>query len=387
MDTNQRNDNSVIENVASAKKLFMIFGGFGAIGLIVIMLSIFIGNLPSTPGGMFVGFAYFIGHGICALPCICAFVFKLGAFVDIGPMFTTHYSVIGNFIYRTVQRDYMSQMGGNIIFTFIKLLIIFLVSIVLTPIITVVLYIIYKKAYKDAAAYADANGIDKKDIPVINKTLVRVVAIILAALFVGSIIASAVSDKVRDKEREETSVTAAQMLENAIANIPEEYYAEAVKGQKETEMGGFIAEFTLDGKKVYAGKISTNFKLIEGITSLSEYFIIDGVMYLDVYCVDRFEESDNAEIKKYLLSRHLTGQLGEDAQFSHADLNPDNNRIEYTFNGEKHCIYTDNSANITKIQLIYTTEEYHDIPETAFVLKGDFDLTALKNRAKDIINK
>lgn len=387
MNTEQSIDKSIMENVASAKKAFMLFAAFCASGLILIMISALLSNI--IYGSNVIGVLFFVaGYLVIATPCLCAFILKFGAFVDVGPIFITREKSIGNFIYRTVERDYMSQAGANLVITGLKFFLMFLVSLVLTPILTVSLYLIYNKSHKDAVIYAEENGISKTSIPTVNKTLVLSVVSILVALLIGTIIASAVSGAIRDKEKEEQNEVNIQALATAIENIPEEYYAEAYKGQSAS--GGFIAEFKLDGKTVYYGCTSNNFNLVDGLYSGSFYYIIEDVLYLDLsgggFEIDYFQVCDNAEIKAYLLGRHISQNIGDGATLSDGYPYENTTRLEIEYNGEEYCIYIDDNNNIVKTQLMYDYADYNNLPETMFVIDFDKDLSEYKEQARQLIN-
>lgn len=381
----ETNASTPIESVAAAIRAFMLFGGFCAGGLIAIMLSAFLGNLPVNTG-LWGLFFYLAGHGIIALPVLCAFVFKFGAFVDVGPVFYTHDNIVGNVIYRVTERDYTTQGGMNVVLTLLKLFLFFLISIVLTPIITVILYIIYIKARKGAVKYAEENGIDRESVPSVNKNIVIAIIGVLAALLVGTIIGSALSGSIRDKERDEADAMYATLFVEISKGLPSEYYAEAYKGA--SAAGGYIVEFELDGKKVYHGELSSNFSLVEGLSAVSKYYIIDGVVYLDAYSIGKYEISESVEIKEYLLSRHLGANIGEGAVLKSGNAEGELSRLVYTYNDKEHCVLVDSDKKIAKTQLVYDytdRDTYDKMPETAFEFDYEKDLTEFKNKVRDIL--
>lgn len=387
MNTEQNIDKSIMENVALVKKVFALFAAFCVGGLILIMISALISNI--VYGNNVIGVLFFIaGYLVIAAPCLCAFIFKFGAFVDVGPIFIVREKSIGNFIYRTIERDYMSQAGANLVITGLKFFFMFLVSLVLTPILTVSLYLIYNKSHKDAVKYAEENGISKSSIPTVNKTFIISVVSILVALLIGTIITSAVSGGIRDKEKERQNQVNIQALATAIENMPEEYYAEAYKGQSAS--GGFIAEFKLDGKIVYYGCTSNNFNLVDGLYSRSFYYIVEDVLYLDLsgggFEIDYFQVYDNIAIKTYLLGRHISQNIGDGATLTDGYPYEDTTRLEIEYNGEEYCIYIDDDNNIVKTQLMYDYADYDNMPETMFVIDFEKDLSECKEQARQLIN-
>lgn len=383
MSTETTTQMTPMENAATAKKLFMTFAAFCAGGVLMLLVSALLANLP-IDGLSGISVLLFVGgYGVIAAPCMLAFVFKFGLFVDIGPMFTTFDMPMGNYIYRTVRRDYMSQMGGNIMFTFIKGLIILLISLVLTPILTLVLYIIYNRAHKKALIYADENGIDRRRVPAVNKMLVRVVALVMVALLAATIIASAVSSAVKDAQRDADSQKYAQVLASAVEALPEEYYAEAYKRSR---TGGYIGEFTLDGKKVYFGEVSSNFDLVDGLYSGSVYYIIDDVLYLDLvgggFEAKNFTVCDTAAVKEYLLSRHLTQNVGEGATLLNGYFSDGMTHLELEYQGQRYRLFLNGDDRICKMQMEYTSEEFDNMPEIGFEMDNGKDLTEYKNIAR-----
>lgn len=92
MNTKQSNTYSALDSVYSVRC-------FCAIGLIVIMLSAFLGNLRFITCVMFVGLLYMVGYlSLFCHVCFSLF-FKFGAFVDVGPFFNTCERIVCNFIY------------------------------------------------------------------------------------------------------------------------------------------------------------------------------------------------------------------------------------------------------------------------------------------------
>ncbi|MBQ8768664.1 MAG: hypothetical protein IJZ15_03315 [Oscillospiraceae bacterium] len=381
MEMNQIKNSPEMENVASSKKAVMLFGAFCAGGLILLMISALLANIDSVSNG--IGVLFFLaGYGVIAAPCLCAFIFKFGAFVEVGPVFTTYNTQIGDFIYQRVQRDYASEAGMNLVFTLLKVGIMFLISLILTPIITVVLFIIYSKNHKKAEKFAEENGVDKSVIPCISKTLVLAVVGILAVLLVATIIASAISDAASDKKRDREHTGYQKALAAAVQNLPEEYYADALHINNET--GGFIAEFELDGETVYYGKISTNFSLVDGLYSGSVYFIIDDVLYVDLvgggYEATSFKVSEDAEAKEYALGRHISQNVGKGATLIGGEPHNDTSLLKIEYQGSEYYIYVDGDNKLVKTMIPYdaSKKEHFDMPETAFVIDADFDLTAAK---------
>lgn len=381
MERNQIINSPEIENAASSKKAFLLFGGFCAGGLILLMISALFANIDAVPSVIGV-FFFLAGYGVIAAPCLCAFIFKFGAFVEVGPVFTTYYSRFGNFIYERAQRDYASEAGMNLVFTLLKVGIMFLISLVLTPIVTVVLFIIYRKNYSKAEKFAEENGIDKGVIPCISKTLVLAVVGVLAALLVATIVASSISDAASEKKKDQQFAGYKNALTAALQKLPQEYYADALHINNET--GGFIAEFELDGETVYYGKISTNFDLVDGLYSGSVYYIIDDVLYVDLvnggFETTSFKVSEDAEAKEYALGRHISRNVGEGAKFVHAEPYNDTTLLKIEYEGSEYWIYLDGENNLVKTMIPYDAfkKEHYDMPETAFQLDPEFDLTAAK---------
>lgn len=381
MEMNQIKNSPEIENAASAKKAFMLFGAFCAGGLILLMVSALLANINSIPNG--IGVLFFIaGYFVIAAPCLCAFIFKFGAFVEVGPVFTTYYSRVGDFIYQRAQRDYTSEAGMNLVFTLLKVGIMFLISIVLTPIVTVILFIIYGKAHNKAEKFAQENGFDKDVVPSVNKVLVLAVVGILAVLLIATIIASAVSGAARDKEREKENKGYQKALAAAVQNLPEEYYADALRVNSET--GGFIAEFELNGEKVYYGKISSNFDLVDGLYSGSVYFIIDNVLYVDLVGGGReatsFKVSEDAEAKEYALGRHISQNVGTGATLISGEPNGEASQLKIEYKGREYYIFVDSDNKLVKTMIPYdaSKKEHFEMPETTFAIDADFDLTSAK---------
>ena len=374
-----------IEAVRSARKLFYAFGGFCAAGIIVMSVSIFIGNI--TVSGL-VSLLLVLGFCIMAAPCILAFVLKFGIFYDVGPIFTYSDFRVGNIIYRTSVRDYGTQMSWSAVFTIVKLAIILLVSVILTPIITLILYICYRRSLSKAIQYANKNGIDKSKIPTINRPIVYAFLIIVLVLFIGSIIADNVTTSIHNNQEKAKNEKNSSSFSVILKNIPKEYYYKATKANIDT--GGFVAEFTVDNKTVLTGKTSSNLSGISDLSGNEEYFIIDNVAYLNRYGVDEWEINNDKVIIDYLTSRHLSSIIGKGAEFIDSSDYKKETSIRYKYKNQKYQITVINQNEIQYYSKYYSYKEMDkmsDEPELSFVLDNTADLSALKEKAKQIIDK
>lgn len=374
-----------IEAVKSARKLFYSFGGFCAVGIIVLSITTFIMNIKAS--GL-VTLLYVLGFGIMAAPCILAFVLKFGIFYNVGPIFSYSDVRIGNIIYRTPVRDYGSQMSMSLVFSIVKIIIICLISIILTPIITLILYICYRRSLTKALKYADENGIDKSKIPTVNRPMVYTFLIIVLAFFIGSIIADNVTTSIHNKEEAETNKKNSSAFSAILKNIPKEYYYKATNANIET--GGFVAEFTADNKQILAGKASSNISGVSDLSGNEEYFIIDNVVYLNRYGIDEWEQSTDKVIIDYLTSRHLSGVIGKGAEFVDSSDYKQETSIRYKYKNQQYNITINNKNAIQYYAKYYSYKEMDKIKEeveTAFVLDNSADLSELKEKATQIINK
>ncbi len=390
MDSQQITTNP-IESLKTLKSTFMAFCGFCLAGFILIMLSVFITNLPisiAKTGGI-AALLFMGGYAVAAAPCILAFIFRFGVFCNVGPVFHTTYSRYDNFIIQKTERDYMTQAGASVGMTLIKLLVIFLVSLILTPIVTIALYIAYKKAYKQAVSYAEENGVDRHEIPTVSKAFYTLPALIVAVLFVGSIIGSVISNKVNAIEDAKRDTAHEKAFEAVLSNLPEEYYANTYNTIYES--GGFAAEFNVDNKKIYCGKIVSNFTDgIDGIESNMIYYIIDGKAYVDLYEMGDFEILDNDTAVEYLLGRHLTNCIGSGAEFIDGGGSKSPYSLTYSYKGKEHVLQAreDGTVEIYNIILpnVLHPEETENISETKQFIDFEADLSEYKAQAKELIS-
>ncbi len=374
---------TIIDKVQDAKAAFMRFGGFCAIGLIVLMLGIFFTNLPVE--FMIIGMLLTIGgYAIIAMPCLLAFVFKIGVFVSVGPIFQTSYSRVGNIIYKITERDHTTEMGANFLLTLFKCMIMFFVSLVLTPLVTLALYVCYKKARKEAVAYAKEHGIEEENIPRISKGLVLAVLAIVGVIFIGSIIGSALTDKQWKEEQAAENAKYAEMATKISQNLPEEYYAAAYKGGN---AGGYAVEILVEGERIYCGRISYNFNnYVEGLTTSAIYYIIDDTVYLDLYSVNKFEISTDEKVKEYLLARHISQCLGEGATFVEGDNRGEYINLTLTYQGKNQIFSVTEEGELLGMQLNYQGKEGVARPENSFQIVKEHSLEEYKATALKIIS-
>ena len=380
-------DSGIIEQTKKSKTSFLAFGSFTAVGFIVLMVGILLSNMYFVKN--WVGTLFFMGgYLVIAAPCMLAFVLKIGLFVYVGPVFSTSQTRIGNVIYTVTERDYSSQAAMNIGFTLIKAFIIFLLAVIISPVVTIVLFFIYNSNHKKAIEYADINGIDKKTVPHLNKGLVIAVFAIVIALFAAAIISSNISDKHYEEQKKEDTEVYSALLETAVGKIPDEYYAESYKGEIST--GGFVAEFILDGKKVVCGKFGMNISnAYDKIDSNTVYYLIGDTLYIDLYGDGNFEISSDSTIKKYIEIKCISNLLGNGAEYILGSKYEDNIAVTYKYNSLEHIVHINENGEIVK----YVINEFpadldsENFDEKIYQVDSNKDLSDFKSKATELMNR
>ena len=391
MSGEKNNNYPQFEQVKQIKGSLMAFLAFFAAGLFIIALSILIGSFQNL--GMMSAILFVIGIGVTALPCIMTLVFKTGGiFVNAGPIFSTSESRIGNVIYKTLYRDYNAQAALSIGFTLIKLVVCYFLSLILNPIITIAIYINYRIKRSKAKNFAEESGINPGEIPHINPLPVLITAGIVLAAFIAAIITQNVKNaEFKEEQKEHDASYSAVFEEIKSSRVPQEYYADACRiiGSDTVSMGGYIAEFSVNGTKVYSGKTSSSIeKEYVGISTGTPYFIIDNTLYTDENQTDDWQIVTDQDTIQYLLSRHISEMIGSDAEyldgvFYDSDNPGDINYITYSYHDHHYSIRLDKENNITAF--VYSDTDRLNTDELLFVLDDTYSLSELKEAAKKLI--
>ncbi len=359
-------DDAAFDKLNVSKKLLLALGGCMCGGIAIILLMSALSNF--FLGSWFMVIGIFLGYGVYAAPCLLAFVFKVGIFVDVGPMFHEVDHPVGNIIYRVTERDYAGEAAMNIGFTLLKVLIIALVSVVLTPIFAFAALIFYRFQVQKSKKYAEENGIDPDTLPLIPKWYYMVAGGAMLGALVAAIVCNCIGSAINRAESEADMKQGQEILDSIIGTLPDDWYTCTTNSQKYDynshlfgSTGGWSAEFMLDGKKVYAGKFCTSFYNMEslGLENNMVYYIIDGKLYVGNggLGVDYMERLDNPKALEYCMSRHLMPHIGEGAKVESAIMREGSesyNEIYYEYEGKSHVIYTSREDNhIMYYQTLY----------------------------------
>ncbi len=370
-----------IDMLKASRKAFIFLLAESGLGIILFIF----GQQTFTP------ILSFLGLTIFALPLVLSLCFGFSGIIDIGPVFRTIDTPIGNTIYRTLVPDVGGQMAANLALTLIRAVLMFFLSVILMPLLLFICFIAYKIGRGKALKYAAENGIDKKEVPSIP---ILVIPIYIAVLIISIISANLINDVISDKENAEynewlsgVSETVFEPFVEDIDNaIPPEYFAEAYKGGAYTS--GFVAQFTVDGKTVKCG----NLKIENVIDSWGKYFIIDGVVYIDRYGNEKYTICEDAEIIKTLTDRFPDTQLGKGMTLD--DAFTDDNYysdvmtgavlyLQVTYNGAGYRLHLDAENNL----IGYGWDDVStDMTETQFLFRNNKSLSTYKDAAAKIIN-
>ncbi len=336
-----------------------------------------------------------LGMAIFAGPLVLGLCFGL-PIIDIGPVFRAVDTPMGNFIQRTFVPDISGQMSANLFLTIIRALFMLILSVIIMPILLVICLIGYKIGRKKALKYASENGIPSKSIPSISPILMLIyVGVLVVGIISANLVANAIDKKYEDQYNEKlqamTVVYEAFMkdIDNA---IPEEYFAEAYKGENYTS--GYIAQFKVGDKIVKCGSL----KIENVIDSYGKYYIIDGVAYIDRYGNNKFTVCDDESVIKILTDRfpeeHLNKNMTLYDGFTGGDY--DNQAmeseggilelivelVEDDYDSRRNLHFDENNKLVGygwyKISL--------DMTETQFVFKDKAINSDLKTTASKIIN-
>ncbi len=333
----------------------------------------------------------FTGLTVYALPLVLSFCFGFSGIIDIGPVFRTIDTPIGNVIYRTVAPDISGQMAANLALTLIRAVLMYFLAVILMPVLLVICFIGYKIGRTKAIKYAKENGISTKAVPHIPGL---VIPIYICVLIVSIVSANLINDVISQKEHEEyneylsgisTSVFE-PFVEKIASAVPAQYYAEAYKGDNYT--GGFVAQFTVNGKTVKCGQTE-----IENVLEPSGvYYIIDGVVYIGRYGSSSFAVCEDAAVIKALTDRFPDTCFGESMTLEDA-MTDDNYYseamegavlyLQVTYNGVRYRLHLDGENNLIGYGWHDVTL---DMTETQFVFTGDTVSSTIKDAAAAIID-
>ncbi len=245
-----------------------------------------------------------LGAAIFAGPLVLGLCFGL-PIIDIGPVFHAVDTPIGNFIYRTFVPDVSGQMAANLFLTIIRALFMLLLSVILMPILLIICLIGYKIGRKKALNYAAENDIPSKSIPKISLVVALIYIGVLVLGIVGANVAEAAQDKKYDDQYNEKmqamTVVFDAFMDDIDNAIPEEYYAEAYKGENYT--GGFVARFKVGDKVVVCGKTKPLVDYPDVLDSSSVYYFIDDTLYIDKYNTSKFTVCEDENVIAILKDR------------------------------------------------------------------------------------
>ncbi len=352
-------------------KVIHIFGG-ALLGGIATML------VFSMVSEMFVQLSFLsvLGYVVMGLPMLCVFLVKGGPlYVDLGPMFYKTESRIGNIIYERYERDYEGEFASNGLLTIFKLMIYFLLSVIITPIITIIAFGAYNRTRKEALEYAEKNGISKDEVPTyktkgaklfMSVCTIIIVAIIAVGLVIGIIAGLMVADEQSAYEDE---------FPARLESLPEEYYAKLNCKHDDC----CAAEFKLDdGRVVYYGTFCNEQGMMHG----KEYYIIDGVLYVS----DGFGYwwiNDDDELFDYIISRrHIKEVVGTSPDFQNGQLGENGEDKVYVFkNGDAYRFIKFDKDGIF---LAYGHGETDAGYSNAFTLE-DKDLAEIKDQVAEVL--
>ena len=341
-----------------------------------------------------------LGAAIFAGPLVLGLCFGL-PIIDIGPVFRAVDTPIGNFIYRTFVPDVSGQMAANLFLTIIRALFMLLLSVILMPILLIICLIGYKIGRKKALRYAAENDIPSKSVPRISIIVVLIYIGVLILGIVGANIAEAAQDKKYDDQYNEKMqvMTAAfdAFIDDIDNAIPQEYYAEAYKGENYT--GGFVARFKVGDKVVVCGKTDSLADYPDILTSSSMYYFIDNTLYIDKYGTSKFTICEDENVIAILKNRspeaHLNSSMALEDGYTGDDY--DNSPME----SENAILYlvvaledNDDADSRRNLHLDENNKLvgygwYNislDMTETQFVFTDDTVSSSLKEAARKIID-
>ncbi len=384
MESNRTSDTAAqtpIELLQATRKAFLRLLIMSGVGFILFIF----GQQTFTP------ILSFTGLTIYALPLVLALCFGFSGIIDIGPVFRTIDTPIGNVIYRTVTPDIGGQMAANLALTLIRAILMYFLAVILMPVLLVICFIGYKIGRRKALKYAKENGISTKSVPHIPGL---VIPIYIGVLIVSIVSANLINDVVSQKENEEyneylsgisTSVFE-PFLENIDSAVPAQYYAQAYKGDSYT--GGFVAQFTVEGKTVKCGRTQ-----IENVLEQSGvYYIIDGVVYIGRYDYSSFTVCEDQTVIKTLTDRFPDTHFGKNMTLDDA-ITEDNYYseamegavlyLQVTYNDGRYRLHLDEENNLIGYGWHDVTL---DMTETQFVFTNDSVSSSIKDAASAIIN-
>ncbi len=245
-----------------------------------------------------------LGAAIFAGPLVLGLCFGL-PIIDIGPVFRAVDTPIGNFIYRTFVPDVSGQMAANLALTLIRAMFMLLLSVAIMPILLIICFIGYRIGRKKALKYAAENDIPSQSVPRISLVVALIYIGVIIAGIIGANVAEAAQDKKYDdqyNEKMQAMTVVFDAFMNDIDNvIPEEYFAEAYKGQNYT--GGFVARFKVGDKVVMCGKTQPLPDYPDVLTSSSVYYFIDDTLYIDKYSTSKFTICNDQNVIAILKAR------------------------------------------------------------------------------------
>ncbi len=333
----------------------------------------------------------FLGLAVFALPLVLSLCFGFSGIIDIGPVFRAIDTPIGNVIYRTMVPDIGGQMAANLALTLIRAVLMFFLSVALMPLLLVICFIAYKISRRKALNYAAENGIAKESVPHISALVVPIyIAVLVVSIITANLIDTVATNKA-NKEYDDFLAGISQEVyepftEKINSIVSSEYYAEAYEGENYT--GGFVAQFTVDGKQVKCGSL----KMENVIDSFGAYYIIDDVVYIDQYGNQKFTVCSDEAVIEALTGRYPDAQFGEDMTLDHAETGDNyyngamKNAVMYlqvTYNGERYRLHFDAENNLVG----YGWHEVStDMTETQFAFTENTVSSSIKEAAAKIID-
>ncbi len=341
-----------------------------------------------------------LGAAIFAGPLVLGLCFGL-PIIDIGPVFRAVDTPIGNFIYRTFVPDVSGQMAANLFLTIVRALFMLLLSVILMPILLIICLMGYKIGRKKALSYAEKNNIPSQSVPRISLIVVIIYVSVMLMGIIGANLAEAAQDKHYDdqyNEKMQVMTVAFDAFMDDIDNaIPEEYFAEAYKGQNYT--GGFVARFKVGDKVVLCGKTQPLTDNPDVLTSSSVYYFIDNTLYIDKYNTNNFTICEDASVISALKGRlpeaHFNNNMTLEDGYTGDDYDnsamESENAILYLVVALEDNLESDNRHNIhldanNKLVGYGWYSISLDMTETQFVFTNDAISNSLKEAAKKIID-
>ncbi len=341
-----------------------------------------------------------IGMAIFAGPLVLGLCFGL-PIIDIGPVFRAVDTPVGNFIYRTFVPDVSGQMAANLALTLIRAFFMLLLSVIIMPILLIICLIAYKIGRKKALTYATQNGIPTTSVPRITLVMVGIYVGVFILGIIGANVAETLQDKKYadkyDAKMQEMTAVFEDFMDNIDYAIPEEYYAEAYKGENYT--GGFVARFKVGDKVVVCGKTDSLADYPDILTSSSVYYFIDNTLYIDKYGTSKFTICEDENVIAILKNRspeaHLNssmaledGYTGDDYDNSPMELE---NAILYLVVALEDNDDADSRRNLhldenNKLVGYGWYNISLDMTETQFVFTDDTLSSSLKEAAGKIID-